>query len=72
MRIEIRQGKNSDVALEKALKILKKKTIGIFKELRERQKGFKKPSAIRHQKELDLAHKRKLRKRNKGKQWKKW
>ncbi len=68
MRIEIRQDKNPDDALNFALKLLKKKTMGMLKEIRERR-YFKKPSAIHHQLELDIAHKRKLKKRKKGKQW---
>jgi len=69
MRIEVRQDKNPDDALEKALKILKKKTAGMFKELRNK-KYFIKPSAIKHQKKLDIQHKMKVRNRKKGKQWK--
>ena len=67
MKIEIKQrkGQNSEEALVKALRILKKKTAGVIKILRERNRGFKKKSLIKHEKIREILHKRKLKKRRK-------
>ena len=69
MRIEVRykKGQKPLDALEKALKVLKKKTAGKIKLFRERNRGFVKPSALRHQKQIDILHKRKIKKLVKNK-----
>ena len=66
MKIEIRQKANQslDDALDQALKIFKKKTIGLVKEFRER-KYFRKPSIIQHELERKIAHQRKLKRKKK-------
>ena len=73
MRIEIRQKKGQEPleAITKALKILKRKTAGDLRLLRDRNRGFKKPSLIKHEKIRDILHKRKLKKRSRNKRWKK-
>lgn len=43
--------------IEKALRILKKKTAGMLKEYKERRK-FKKPSQIRHERNQSIIRKR--------------
>lgn len=72
MRIEIRkkEGQDSMDALGKVLKILKKKTAGDLRLVRERNRGFVKPSQLRHNKVRDILHKRKLKKMRR-KTWKK-
>ena len=64
MKIELRPDKTPDIALEKALKVLKRKIMGDLKLVRDRHQGYVKPSAIRHQKHLDILHKRKLKRKN--------
>ena len=73
MRIEVRYKTGQDPmdALVKTLKVLKRKTSGDLKLVRTRNRGFIKPSEIRHQKERELLHKRKLKKAGKNKIWKK-
>ena len=57
--IIVREGEHID----KALRLLKKKTAGMLKELRERR-YFKKPSQIKREKRKEAERKRKNKRRN--------
>ena len=58
---------NDEESFKKALSIFTKKVNrnGHIRILREINRGYKKPSEIRHQKQLDILHKKKITKRNK-------
>lgn len=61
----------SEESLNKALSIFRKKVnrSGHLRLLKQRAKGHKKKSEIKHTKNLELLHKRKLEKRKKGKKY---
>ena len=66
MRIEVRTNKKSptkDEALVFALKLLKRKMGPELKLLRDRNKGYIKPSEIRHRKNREKLHLRKRKRR---------